>query len=136
MKREDQCMHFTRGIIPSATGIFPPSISALAAAKTNYSDLQWTRAYIIKRENYMSDRVAAAASLVPVKRHLEKVANAELRYEVPVSYEYELMLARYSNYSMWANQYEDAHEQEVLEIIQSKLGIQNQSPLWYWDCDN
>ncbi|KAI0063827.1 hypothetical protein BV25DRAFT_1823885 [Artomyces pyxidatus] len=81
-------------------------------------------------------RVAAASSLLPVKRHLEKVANARLHFRIPVSYEFELMFALYSNYSIEDEQYEDEHEQEVLRIIQSELGIEQQPPLWYWDRSN
>ncbi|KAI0063824.1 hypothetical protein BV25DRAFT_1837381 [Artomyces pyxidatus] len=80
---------------------------------------------ILDRDEYIS--------LVDVKKYLEKVTNATLHIRHPISYEYDIMIARYSNYSMEHEQYEDEHERKVLQTIQRELKIEEQPALWYWN---
>ncbi|KAL6306890.1 hypothetical protein BKA93DRAFT_124783 [Sparassis latifolia] len=70
-----------------------------------------------------------------VIKALEVACNARLHYTAPWVPDYEGMVALYSNYSMFWEQLEEEHEQEVINILQEELGV-TEEPMWYWDAVN
>ncbi|GBE88057.1 hypothetical protein SCP_1202860 [Sparassis crispa] len=66
---------------------------------------------------------------------LEVACNARLHWSIPWVPDYNGMIALYSNYTMFWEQLEEEHEQEVIKILQEELGV-TEKPMWYWDISN
>ncbi|GBE88054.1 hypothetical protein SCP_1202830 [Sparassis crispa] len=66
---------------------------------------------------------------------LEVACNARLHWAIPWVPDYDGMVSLYSNYSIFWEQLEEEHEQEVIKILQEELGV-TVKPMWYWDISN
>ncbi|KAL6298340.1 hypothetical protein BKA93DRAFT_754238 [Sparassis latifolia] len=66
---------------------------------------------------------------------LEVACNARLHWAIPWIAGYNGMVVLYSNYSIFWEQLEEEHEQEVIKILQEELGV-TEKPMWYWDISN
>ena len=68
-----------------------------------------------------------------ITRHLRtKIRGLRLFYRRPMSPQYDMLLALYSNHSFRTYQYHDESQRRIIEIMKKELDIDS-PPMWYWD---
>lgn len=70
-----------------------------------------------------------------VLNQLRRVCNLpDLRFELPVSVDYQLVLALYNNYSIEELALEPEEEEDVIRILKEGLPVcSTQKPQWFFD---
>lgn len=81
------------------------------------------------------DNIDWVASCDKVWKHLRRVCDADLHYEVPIHHTCIMMVSLYTNYTMKKERYRDEDEKEILDILREELRP-TAGPKWYWSIDN
>ncbi|PBL04295.1 hypothetical protein ARMGADRAFT_1004885 [Armillaria gallica] len=70
-------------------------------------------------------------SLVNTARHLRYLCRTRIRFACPISYDYDVVFALYSNHTQEDEELDKDHA-EVVEMLSKELG-QPEGPMWFED---
>ncbi|KAK0444018.1 hypothetical protein EV421DRAFT_1801573 [Armillaria borealis] len=71
-------------------------------------------------------------SLINTARHLRYICRTRIKYACPISFDYDVVFALYSNHTQEDEELEDKDHAEVVEILSKELECP-EGPMWFED---